>query len=256
MARYAFDEPMPPVQQVSAKANGWKALGFMALAAAGIGFAGYVFLAPYQQMKSALATRSAELGAQRSAADEVSNERDRLKTAVDKYSAAEAERTAADTKHKGEVDAVATQLNALKPVLDELGAAVVSGPSGVQVTFQVAKMIDRNGIDVSEGGVAALQIVAGAVKKAGARVRIKVRASTFPPPKELKTLFRTAGEMHAVRAARVMSALENAGLSPEQVSIVGVAGGPADKPPPTRGRGKKGAPPPSRERLDIEVEPG
>jgi flagellar motor protein MotB len=255
MARYAFDEPMPAVQQVT-KESGWKALGFMALAAAGIGFAGYVLLAPYQKMKSALATRSAELGAQRSAADEASTERDRLKAAVDKYSAADSERAAAETKRKGEVDAVATQLSSLKSVLDELGAAVVSGPTGLQVTFQVAKMVDRNGIDVSEGGAAALQIVAGAVKKAGARVRIKVHASTFPPPKELKSLFRTAGEMHAVRAARVMSALENAGLSPEQVSIVGVAAGPGDKPPPSRGRGKKGAPPPSRERLEIEVEPG
>jgi len=255
MARYAFDEPMAAVEPVSAKESGWKALGLMALAAAGIGFAGYVLLAPYQKMKSALATRSAELGAQRSAAEEVSTERDRLKAAVDKYSAADAERIAADTNRKSEVEAVAAQLKSLKPVLDELGAAVVSNAQGLQVSFLVAKMVDRNGIDVSEGGVAALQIVAGAVKKAGARVRIKVRASTFPPPRELKTLFRTAGEMHAVRAARVMSALENAGLSPEQVSIVGVAGGPGDKPPPSRGRGKKAAPP-SRERLDIEVEPG
>jgi flagellar motor protein MotB len=255
MARYAFDDPMAAGQQVSAKGGGWKAVGFMALAAAGIGFAGYVFLAPYQKMKSALATRSAELGTQRSAAEEASTERDKLKAEVDKYSAADGERAAAESKRKGEIAAVTAQLTQLKPVLEELGAAVVSSGAGLQVTFQVAKMIDRNGIDVSEGGVAALQIVAGAVKKAGARVRIKVRASVVPPPRELKSLFRTAGEMHAVRAARVMSALENAGLGPEQVSIVGVAAGPADKPPPSRGRGRKAAPP-SHERLDIEVEPG
>jgi hypothetical protein len=78
-------------------------------------------------------------------------------------------------------------------------------------------------------------------------VRIKARASSAPPPRERKGLFHSAGEMQAVRAARVMSALEDAGISPEAVGIVGQA----EKVPPHT-RGKKAAPP---DRLDIEVEP-
>jgi hypothetical protein len=54
--------------------------------------------------------------------------------------------------------------------------------------------------------------------------------------------------MRAVRAARVMSALEDAGLPPAQVGIIGGA----EKPAP-RARGKKPAPP--VDRLDIQVEP-
>ena len=74
---------------------------------------------------------------------------------------------------------------------------------------------------MSEGGLAALKIFAGSVKKVGAKARIVARASSSPPPKELKALFHSAGELHAVRAARVMTALEDAGLAPASVSIVG-----------------------------------
>ena len=72
-------------------------------------------------------------------------------------------------------------------------------------------MIDANGIDVSDGGMAAIKILAEATKKEGAKVRIRARSSAAAPPKELRSLFRTAGEMNAVRAARVMSSFQNAG---------------------------------------------
>lgn len=64
--------------------------------------------------------------------------------------------------------------------------------------------------------------------------------------------------MRAVRAARVMSALEDAGLAPAQLGIVGEA----DKPAPrSRGKqnpqgkqGKKAAAAPA-DQLDLQVEP-
>jgi hypothetical protein len=84
-------------------------------------------------------------------------------------------------------------------------------------------------------------------------VHIKARFGTAPAPKQLRSLFSTVGEVSAVRAARVMSFLQSAGVSPERLSIVGEAE--KDKPkPPSSGKSKKlsggGA-----ERLDIEVEP-
>ena len=58
MARSAFDSmAVPPVRSGS----GWKAMLWFAVAAAGVGFAGYVFLVPYQKMQSALGTRTGEL---------------------------------------------------------------------------------------------------------------------------------------------------------------------------------------------------
>src|SRR5262249_38141803 len=117
------------------------------------------------------------------------------------------------------------------------------------ISFPAPKVIDPNGIDVSEGGLAALKIVAGSVKAASGRVRIKARASAAPPPKELKGLFHTAGEMHAVRAARVMGAVEAAGVPPENVSIVGQADKGA-----AHARGKKAAAAPDRVELEVEPE--
>ena len=87
-------------------------------------------------------------------------------------------------------------------------------------------MIDTNGIDVSDAGQAALKILAEAAKKESAKIAVIARTSSAAPPKDLKNLFHTPGELHAVRAARLMSALEDAGMAPSKLSIVGEA----DKP--------------------------
>lgn len=218
---------------------------WFAVAAAGVGFAGYVYLVPYQLMQSQLRTRNVELSSERSTASEIAAERDKLKASLATYKDAEKDKASVETKRKGEVDALITQL---RPSLEELGASVAVDEGTLLVSFPTEKVIDTNGIDVSETGAAALKIVAGAVKKSGAKARVVARASAAAPPKELKSLFRSAGELHAVRAARVLSALEDAGLSPKAVSIVGEA----EKAAP-RARGKKAAPP--AERLDIQVEP-
>jgi hypothetical protein len=224
----------------------WKSLLYFAVAAAGVGFAGYVFFVPYHQMQSALSTRLAELGAERGAAQETAGERDKLKAEVAKYNAMMADKASAEKRRKEQLESIAGQL---KPGLEELGATIVGDGNALLVSFPAARVIDPNGIDVSESGLAALKILAGAAKKGAARARVRARASAAPPPRELKSLFHTAGEMQAVRAARVMSALEDAGLAPEQVTIVGQA----DKTPAPRARGKKA--PAAPDRLDIEVEP-
>jgi len=221
---------------------------WFAVAAAGVGFAGYVFLVPYERMRIALGNRNAELTLARTTASETESERDKLKAALAKFTDAEKEKATTESKKKADVDVLITQL---RPALEELGASVaVEGGSGVlNVSFPAAKLIDTNGIDVSESGLAALKIFAGSVKKVNAKARVVARASSAPPPKELKALFHSAGELHAVRAARVMSALEDAGMAPTTVSIAGDV----DKPAP-KARGKKPAPPPA-DRLDILVEP-
>jgi hypothetical protein len=246
MARSAFDSTMsvPPARS----GGGWKAMFWFAVAAAGVGFAGYVFLVPYQKMQTALANRNGELSSERSTASEAAAERDKLKAALAKYTDVDKEKATTESKRKADVDALITQL---RPALEELGAsvAVEGGSDTLNVSFPATKIIDTNGIDVSEAGMAALKVFAGSVKKVGARARIVARASSAPPPKELKALFRSAGELHAVRSARVMSALEEAGLAPAAVSIMGDV----EKPAP-RARGKK-PPPAPIDRLDIQVEP-
>jgi hypothetical protein len=232
--------------------GGWKAMFWIAVAAAGVGFAGYVFLVPYQRLQSALGSRTAALAAEHTNVAEVTAERDKLKASLAKFTDAERDKASADSKRKADVDALIT---ALRPSLEPLGAtvAVQEGSAGgaaaqvLVVSFPADKMIDTNGIDVSDGGVAALKILAGTLK-GGAKARILARASSAAPPKELKALFHSAGELHAVRAARLLSALEDAGLAPSAVSIAGEA----DKPAP-RGKGKK--PAPVADRVDFQIEP-
>jgi flagellar motor protein MotB len=247
MARYAFEDPMAGAQPRSG--GGWKQLFWFAVAFTGLGFAGYVYLIPYQKMQHAVGTRQAELASERAAAEEATAERDKLKSTLEKYSGADKDKAAVEAKKKAAADALAL---ALKTGLEELGATVTPDGAKLRVSFPVAKVIDANGMDVSETGQAALKILAGAAKKEEAKVRVVARTSSAPPPKELRSLFHTAGEMRAVRAARVMSALEDAGLPPTQLMIVGES----DKPGPrAHGKGKKAAAAPPGDQLDLQVEP-
>jgi len=244
MARSAFDSmAVPPAR---AGGGGWKTLLWFCVAAAGVGFAGYVFLVPYQQMQSALGSKTAALSAEHATVTETTAERDKLKADLAKFTDAEKEKETTDAKKKADVDGLIAQL---RPSLEPLGAMVAVEDGVLGVSFPADKIIDTNGIDVSDAGVAALKIVATALKTATAKAHILARASSAPPPKELKSLFHSAGEQHAVRAARLLSALEDAGLPATSGSIVGAAA-----PVLPRARGKKPPPPPA-DRVDIQVEP-
>jgi hypothetical protein len=245
MARYAFEDPM-----ASSSSGGWKSLFYFAVAAAGLGFAGYVYLVPYSKMERAVGSgASAVVEQQRTAAAAVA-ERDKLKADLAKFTSAASDKAAAEAKQKATITALSAQL---KPGLEALGATVAGEDTVLTVSFPAAKLIDANGIDVSDGGMAAVKILAEAAKKESAKVRIRAKSSSAPPPKELRSLFRTAGEMNAVRAARVMSSLQSAGVQPSRVTIVGDADKSAS---PRPAKGKKGAAAPSSDRVELELEPG
>ena len=232
----------------SSSSGGWKSLFYFALAAAGLGFAGYVYLIPYSKMERAVGSGASAVAEQQRAAAAAVAERDKLKADLAKFTGAAADKAAAEAKHKATIVALSAQL---KPGLEALGATVAGEDTVLSVSFPAAKIIDANGIDVSDGGMAAVKILAEAAKKEGAKVRIRAKSSSAPPPKELRSLFRTAGEMNAVRAARVMSSLQSAGIQPSRVTIVGDA----DKSAPRAAKGKKGAGAPSSDRVELELEP-
>src|SRR4051794_30189186 len=182
MARSGFDSmAVPPTRSGS----GWKAMLWFAVAAAGVGFAGYVFLVPYQKMQSALGTRTAELSAERTTVAETTAERDKLKASLSKFTEAEKEKAAAQAKRKADVDGL---IAALRPSLEPLGATVAvqaeprEGQAGSEagtlvVSFPAEKIIDANGLDVSDGGMAALKILGETLKKSAAKARILASAS-------------------------------------------------------------------------------
>jgi hypothetical protein len=244
MARYAFEDPM-----ATSSSGGWKSLFYFAVAAAGLGFAGYVYLVPYSKMERAVGSGASAVVEQQRAAATAAAEREKLKADLAKFTSAAAEKSAAEAKHKATITTLSAQL---KPGLEALGATVAGEDTVLSVGFPASKMIDANGIDVSDTGMAAVKILAEAAKKENAKVRIRAKSSSAPPPKELRSLFRTAGEMNAVRAARVMSALESVGVQPARVTIIGDA----DKGGARPARGKKGAAAPVSDRVELELEPG
>jgi len=67
MARYAFEDPLAGAPPRSG--GGWKQLFWFAVAFTGLGFAGYVYVIPYQKMEHAVGTRQAELASERATAD-------------------------------------------------------------------------------------------------------------------------------------------------------------------------------------------
>jgi hypothetical protein len=247
MARYAFDDPMA----VSSSGGSWKSLFYFALAAAGVGFAGYVYLVPYQKMEHAAGSNQSAIADQQRAAEAAMAERDKMKADLDRYKSAADDKSTSAAKHKTTIDTLATTL---KPGLEALGGTVAAGDGALGVSFPAAKMIDANGIDVSDSGAAAIKILAETAKRESARVRIRARSSSAAPPKELRSLFHTAGEMNAVRAARVMSALEHAGLAPARITIVGDVAEKGASARPARGK-KAAAVSAGADRVELEIEP-
>jgi hypothetical protein len=78
----SFVGGQPPVQVH--RVGGWKLLLGLMVAAAGLGFAAYVYLGPYQKLTKALRARTAELVEARASSQETLNERDRLKAELGK----------------------------------------------------------------------------------------------------------------------------------------------------------------------------
>ena len=248
MARYAFDDPMAVA--VSSSGGSLSKLFYLLLAGAGVGFAGYVYVVPYQKMEHAAGNNQSAIADERRAAETAIADRDRLKADVEKYKAAAAVKLDSDGKRKTTIDTLATTL---KPGLEALGATITADPDTVNVSFPSAKIIDSNGIDVSEGnGKAAMKILAETTKRQSAKVRIRARSSAAAPPKELRSLFHTAGEMNAVRAARVMSALEQAGIAPSRITIFGDVAEKGGAARPARGKKAVVA---SNDRVELEIEP-
>jgi hypothetical protein len=232
----------------SSSGGSWKSLFYFLLAAAGVGFAGYVYVVPYSKMERAVGSNVSAIADERRAAEVAIAERNKLKEDLAKFTAAAADKSTTESKHKTTIDTLATQL---KPGLEPLGATIAAEGTTVGVSFPAARLIDANGIDVSDAGLPAIKILAETIKKEATKIRIHARASAAPPTKELRSLCRNAGEMNAIRAARVMSELQHAGVSPGRITIVGDV---AEKGQARAARGKKAGAAPA-DRVELEIEP-
>jgi hypothetical protein len=241
---YGYNESFvggqPPVQ--IQRVGGWKmTLGAM-VAAAGVGFAGYVYLGPYQKVANALRVRTAELEQHRASGQDVVTERDRLKAEMGRRKGVDQDKAASEAKKQHAVDTFAAEM---KGALGAFGANVVGGGGRAEVTFATKSVFEQpTSTVISPQGEAAMKILGTALKKAGFRTRVMAKLIPAPPPRDLAQ-FKNIGEFAMLRAVRVALALAGGGVGADRVAAAGEA------PLPGAHKGKPGVP----DRLEIEIEP-
>jgi hypothetical protein len=241
---YGYNESFvggqPPVQ--IQRVGNWKLLLGMMVAAAGVGFAGYVYLGPYQKLIKTVGARTTELGQERAASQEVLAERDKLKAEIGKHEGIAHEKSAAETKKQQAVD---TFVGELKIPLGAFGATLSGGGGRAEVTFATSAVFEQpTSTVISPQGEAALKVLATALKKAGFRTRVMALLIFAPPPRDLAQ-FKNIGEFAMLRAVRVALALASGGVGPDRIAAAGEAALPGAR------KGKPSVP----DRLEIEIEP-
>ena len=230
-----------PVVQIQ-KVGGWKLLAGATLAGLGLGFAGFVYIGPYQKVAKALGAQTSELDQARGAADELTSERDKLKAAVAKHMDSEQEKTATEGKQHEALQALAAEL---KTALGAVAANISVDDARVRVSFAVPALFEQPfSIGISPAGETALKVVVASLKKANMRGKVKAKLIQAPPPRELGQ-FKAIGEFEVLRAARVMLVLSAAGVAADHLAVAG------EVPLPAGRKGRGGVP----DRLDIEIEP-
>lgn len=230
----------PPPVQIK-RVGGWKLLAGAMLAAAGLGFAGYVYLGPYQKLTKELVVRTAELGEERTSTKDVMAERDKLKAQVAERDSADRDKAASQSKKQQTVEAFAAEM---KTPLAAFGATVSTDGGRARVGFATSSIFDQpTSTVISPQGEAAVKVLAGSLKKAGFRTRVLAKLLTAPPPRELAQ-FKNIGEFAMLRAVRVALGLAAGGVAADRIAAAGDT-------PPTTHKGKPAVP----DHLEIEIEP-
>jgi hypothetical protein len=240
---FGFNDPFPAAPAVQIRQVGrWKAFAGAVLAAAGIGFAGFVYIGPYQKLTKIVRERTTELGQQQGSTEQLADERDRLKAALAARVGSEQDKAAAASKRTDALQSLATDL---KGVLGTSAATVSATDGHLRVGFPTGSLFEQaTSTGISPPGDEALKALAGSLKKSGMRARVRAKLIPTAPPRELAQ-FKNIGEFEMLRAARVMLALANGGVAADHVAVVGEVA------PAGARKGKAALP----DRLDVEIEP-
>lgn len=234
----------PPSVQIH-RVGGWKLFAGAALAAFGIGFAGFVYLGPYLKLTKVVRAQTAELNEERGSTDQLTAERDKLKAALDRRVGSEQEKVSVVSK---QVESLQDYVAELKTALGATGASVAAEEGRLRVSFPTKAVFDQPySTVVSSQGDAALKVIAAALKKTGMRGRVHAPLVPSAPPRELAQ-FKNIGEFEVLRAARVMLILAGGGVAADRLMVSGELPAPAAAPAK---RGRPAVP----DRLDIEIEP-
>ena len=234
---FVGSQPQFQIQRV----GGWRLLLGAMLAAAGLGFAGYVYVVPYKKLTKTLHARNVELGEERSATQDLTADRDKLKAELDKHESAQQDKAGAETKRKQSLEMLGASL---KTALLAIGATVSVADGKAVIGFATASLFDQpTSTVISQPGEATLRVLATALKQGGFKAHVKAKLIPTPPPRELAQ-FRNVGEFTVLRAARVALALANDGVTADHIAIAGES-------PSAAGRKAKS---PVPDRLEVEIQ--
>jgi hypothetical protein len=236
----SFVGGQPPVQ--IHRVGGWKLLAGAMLAAAGVGFGGYIYFGPYQKLAKIVHAGAAELDHERAATDDLAAERDKLKAEISRRETVDQNRAATEAKRQQSVEALVAEL---KAPLGAFGATLSAGGGRGEVSFASMSLFEQpTSTVISPQGDAALRMLATSLKRTGLRTRVMAKLISGQPPRELAQ-FKNLGEFTMLRAVRIALALAAGGVAPDRVAAAGEA------PLPGTHRGRPSVP----DRLEIEIEP-
>src|SRR4051812_38573233 len=122
---FGFNDPFPaapPAVQIR-RVGGWKAFAGAVLAAAGVGFAAFVYVGPYQKLTKIVRDRTSELTERQGSTEQLAEERDKLKAALAARVGSEREKAAVTSKRTDALESVAADL---KGGLGAAGASVTA----------------------------------------------------------------------------------------------------------------------------------
>ncbi len=213
------------------EADGSAALVALAFAAAGIGFAAYVYLVPYQGLLLELKRRASDNMSVQTAAETRLKELDRLKFEV-------AELRSANNVRAGGGGGVKPELKFLKAQFDErlkdAGITVDINDRKLVLHFPEKTAFENSGAPFSSAGQAALQAVKEIMAGHPARMIILAPIPAGQPP-------RWVVDLASARVRAAVRLLLKFGVSPQSLLAVSTGGptAPASGPPT----------------LDIEIEP-
>ncbi len=202
----------------------WLALGGLASAAAGVGFAGYVYFAPYQRVLTQLKRQGADLTAARTALEAKTKEVERLKEDLTEVRGARNQRLSVEGRTR-------VELKLIKGQIEEKLA-----PAGVKVTMEARRMVIRfpedavfqgRGALLGEPGLKAVQLVAQAVGDKAGRVLVAAPMGGTAVARWVRGDFPTAADLSAARSGNVLRELVKAGLrAPSTIAVIGSTTGP------------------------------
>ncbi len=207
----------------------WGPLVALALAAAGVGFAVYVYAVPYQGLVVELKRRSGDSMAAQTAAETRLKELERIKREL-------VEIRGESNQNLGHSGRVRSELKLLKIQFEErlkdYGVTISINDKSIVVRFPEEALFDGHGANFSRAGQTALQAVAQSLTGRTARLLVSAPVPPSMAPNPFLTVARVRG------ACKLLGKF---GVPPEAALAV-VAGGP-------------GAPDARTPTLDVEIEP-